>query len=203
MIHDEVVTGFGRTGTMFGSEHWGAAPDIIAMGKGISSGYAPLGAVGATDEVFNAFLGDVDANLEVAQISTFGGHPVSCAAALASLRIIQEDGLLENAVQMSDRFLAGLQDLKARHAVVGDARGKGLLCGLELVDPDTGEPMALSRIDELGKEGHARGVLLHRISAIAPGRESIFILGPPLVISAEEIDRILEVLDEVLGLAAA
>jgi adenosylmethionine-8-amino-7-oxononanoate aminotransferase len=203
MIYDEVVTGFGRTGKMFASEHWGAVPDVIAMGKGISSGYVPLGAVAVTDEVFDAFLGDSDDNVHVAQVSTFGGHPVACAAALASLTLIEDLGLVANAAAMGGRFLEGLRSLQDRHAVVGDARGKGLLCGLELVDPHTNEPMPVAQVDELVKEGHRRGVVLHRISAIAPGRESIFILGPPLVISAAEIDRLLEVLDDVLGAAAS
>jgi taurine-pyruvate aminotransferase len=199
LILDEVVTGFGRTGAMFACEHWGVVPDMITMGKGISSGYAPLGAVAVTDEVFDAFLGELDDDVHFAQISTFGGHPVACAVALEALALISEQDLVANAAQMGDRLLEGLRGLQDRHEVVGDARGKGLLCGLELVDPKSGDPLPVSRVDEMAAEGEARGVLLHRTAGTARGRESVFIIGPPLVISADEIDRLVDVFDEVLG----
>ena len=137
LIHDEVITGFGRTGKMFGGQHWNVVPDIIMMAKGISSGYMPLAAVGFTDNVFDAFKGDLADNVHLNQISTYGGHPVACAVGLECLALIDELDVVQNAELMGSRLLSGLRELQQRHSVIGDVRGKGLMCGIDLVTPGT------------------------------------------------------------------
>jgi taurine-pyruvate aminotransferase len=198
LIHDEVITGFGRTGTMFGSEHWGVVPDVMMMAKGISSGYVPLAAVGFTDEVFDAFKGDLADNVHLNQISTYGGHPVACAVGLECLALIDELGVVENAKQMGARLLTGLQDLQQRHPVVGDVRGKGLMCGIDLVQPGTRDalpPVA----NQVAREALKRGVLVGQNWATVPKLESVVSVGPALIVSSAQVDRVLEVLDEALG----
>jgi len=203
LIHDEIITGFGRTGAMFCSEHWGATPDIICMAKGISSGYVPLAAVGVTDEVFGGFLGDPADRVHFTQISTYGGHPVACAVALENIALIEELGLVANAAEMGARLLDGARELQRRHPVVGDVRGKGLLCGLELVEPGTKEPLAAPTVDGLVQEAQARGLLVGRNSGTVPRLESLLMLAPPLVVEADEVDHVLGIVDDVLATASA
>jgi taurine-pyruvate aminotransferase len=198
LIHDEVITGFGRTGTMFGGEHWGVVPDIITMAKGMSSGYLPIAAVGVTDEVFDAFLGDAADNVQFTQITTFGGHPVACAVALENLELIVALRLVENAAAMGARLLTGAAALQQRHDIIGDVRGKGLMCAIELVEPGTHEPLPAAVIDQLVQEAQARGVLLGRSAGNVLRLESLIMIAPPLIASADEIDRILNVIDDAL-----
>src|SRR6516162_3708252 len=135
-IVDEVQTGFGRTGKMFGIEHFpGAAPDIITMAKGIASGF-PLGAFTAREPVSEAMKpGD--------HLSTFGGNPISCAAALANLAVIEEEKLVENSARQGDWLLARFRRLQEKVPLIGDVRGRGLMIGLELVrDRGSKEPAA-------------------------------------------------------------
>jgi adenosylmethionine-8-amino-7-oxononanoate aminotransferase len=136
-IADEVMTGFGRTGRMFGIEHWGAVPDIIAAGKGISAGYAPLGAVIAREEIYRTVQGSGG----FVHGFTYSGHPPSAAAGVAVLTVLQEEGLVAAAAHRGEYLKAGLLRLQERHPLVGDVRGKGLMLGLEFVrDRATKEP---------------------------------------------------------------
>jgi taurine-pyruvate aminotransferase len=123
LIQDEVITGFGRTGQWFGCQNWGIVPDIMALAKGISSGYLPLAATAATDKVFDAFKGDLADNVQFNQVSTYGGHPVACAVGLENLAIIAEQGLVANAARVGERLQAGLRELRSQHPIVGDVRG--------------------------------------------------------------------------------
>ncbi len=128
LITDEVINGFGRTGKMFASEHWNLVGDIMTMAKGLSSGYAPIGAVMCRPSVMAAFEGDN----RLSHLLTYGGHAAACAAALANLAIIEDEGLVENAARMGRLLMDGLEALRS-HPTVGDVRGLGLLAGVELV----------------------------------------------------------------------
>ncbi len=199
LIHDEVICGFGRTGMMFGSEHWGVVPDIMTVAKGISSAYVPLAATAVTDAVFATFLGDPTANVQFNQLSTYGGHPVACAVGLENLAIIQEWGLVANAEAMGARLQVGLAGLVGRHASVGNVRGKGLLWGIELTEPGTTEPLPAAQVNRVIAAAQERGVLIGKNSATVPRLECTLTLSPPLVITPEEIDRIVAALDGALS----
>ena len=203
LIMDEVITGFGRTGKMFGCQNWGVVPDIMTMAKGIVSGYVPMAATAANDRVFEGFLGEAAENRHFQQISTFGGHPVSCAVAIANLGLFQELNLVQNAAAMGERLGNGLRGLQGRHSVVGDVRGKGLIWGLELVQPGTREPLPAPKAREVVAEAQKRGLVIGASSATVPRLENVITLAPPLVINAEQVDRILSLLDEALRAATA
>jgi len=199
LIADEVITGFGRTGTMFGCEHWGIVPDIMTMAKGISSAYVPLAATAVSDAVFAAFLGDVKENVQFNQLSTYGGHPVACAVGLANLAVIEDDGLVANAAVMGERLRAGLRMVQGRRDVVGEVRGKGLLCGIELAQPGTTDPLPAEQVNRVIAAAQRHGVLIGKNSATVPRLECVLTLSPPLVITAEEVDRVVDAIDTALG----
>jgi acetylornithine aminotransferase len=175
LIFDEVQTGMGRTGALFAYEHFGVAPDIMTLGKGLGGGL-PLAACLATDEVATAFVPGTHA-------STFGGNPLTCAAGLAVIRTLLDGRLLEQARRMGDYLARGLQDLKDRLPIIKETRGLGLLQGVELtVD---GKSVVADCL--------ARGLLIN----CTVDRVLRFV--PPLVIMQAEIDRLLDVLNQVLG----
>jgi adenosylmethionine-8-amino-7-oxononanoate aminotransferase len=198
LIQDEVITGFGRTGTMFGGQQWGVVPDIMTMAKGIASGYQPLAATAVTDKVFDAFLGDPADNLQFNQVSTYGGHPVACAVALANLDLVDELGLVANSARMGERLRGGLRELQASHPTVGDVRGKGLLNGVELVKPGTRDPLPGAEVNQVIAAAQERGVLLMKNSATVGGLECVLTFAPPLIITEPEVERIVDVLDAAL-----
>ena len=188
LIVDEVINGFGRTGKMFASEHWELVGDIMTMAKGLSSGYAPIGAAVCRPNVVEPFA----ANQKLSHLLTFGGHAVACAAALANIDILQTEGLVENAAAMGAYLLEQLEPLR-QHPTVGDIRGLGLLAGVELVkDPSTKEKFAtdgdeVKRLNELLVDNG----LLTRASHIIS-------LSPPLCITKAEVDRVVEIIDRSL-----
>ena len=144
LIHiDEVVCGMGRTGAWFGYQNYGVQPDFVTMAKGVASGYAAIACTVTTEAVFSLFKDDAaDPMSYFRDISTFGGCTAGPAAALENMRIIEDEGLIDNTVAMGERLMAGLHGLTERHAAIGDVRGKGLFCGAELVaDRATREPM--------------------------------------------------------------
>jgi 4-aminobutyrate aminotransferase len=182
LIHDEVQSGMGRTGRMFASEHFGVAPDIVTLAKGIASGM-PLAATIARTEVMNWPPG--------AHASTFGGNPVSISAALATIELLEE-GLIENARVIGDHMMARMRDWPQRFACVGDVRGLGLMIGFELVrDQHTKEraPEIRDRIEEMAFE---RGLLI-----LGAGKNSIR-LCPPLVINRDQADYAVDTLEQCL-----
>ncbi len=199
LIHDEVITGFGRTGKRFGGENWGVVPDIMTMAKGISSGYVPLAATAVTDAVFDAFKGDPADNVQFNQLSTYGGHPVACAVGLENLKLIDELGLVAHSARMGGLLLDGLRELQAQHPIVGHVRGKGLLCGVELAVPGTTDPLAAELVTKVIGEAQARGVLVGKNVSTVKRLECTITLSPPLVITQAEIERIVNALDEALG----
>lgn len=199
LIQDEVITGFGRTGVMFGCENWGIVPDIMTMAKGISSAYIPLAATAVSDAVFAAFLGDPKDSVQFNQLSTYGGHPVACAVGLENLNIIEEQGLVANATAMGERLRSGLRGVQAHREVVGEVRGKGLLVGIELAEPGTTTPLPAEQVNRVIAAAQEHGVIVGKNSATVPSLECVITLSPPLVITAAEIDRIVAVLDMALG----
>jgi len=192
LITDEVITGFGRTGKMFACEHWGITPDIMTVAKGITSGYIPMGGAIVRKSIADTFVGGPQAAFR--HIITFGGHPVAAAAALKNIEIMETDGLVENSARMGRYLLDGLEELKQKHPIIGDVRGLGLMCGLEIVrDRQTKEYFQENA--DLGPrltQGFAdHGVFLR-------GGNVINIM-PPLCVIPEEIDQIVSVLDLVIG----
>ena len=187
LILDEVITGFGRTGKIFASEHWGVEPDITTIAKGVSSGYLPLGACAVTPEIFQTFLGDPQEGREFSQVSTYGGHPVCCAAALANLDILIGERLWENSAAVGAYLLEQLQALDS--PFIGEVRGKGLMIAMELVDGD-GALLDAERTAQAQARIRDEGVLVGRMSHVMPGPESMFFLSPPLILSRDEADQI-------------
>ena len=192
LIADEVLTGFGRTGKMFALDHWDVVPDLMAFAKGVTSGYLPMGGVMATEEIAQVFTGPDRGPLQ--HVLTYGGQPAACAAALKNLEILETERLVENSANMGDYLLDGLLDMQRRHPIMGDAQGKGLLVGVELVqDKSTRERWPAEanlgdRVSQLYKE---KGVLL-------PMSGDVIRIAPPLCITRSEVDELLEVTDSVL-----
>jgi taurine-pyruvate aminotransferase len=191
LILDEVITGFGRTGKLFGFEHAGIRPDILTVAKGITSAYLPLAATIATSEVFEAFRAEKEYDPKFAQVSTFGGHPASCAAALANLDILLGERLWENSARVGSYLLKKLQALESPK--VGEIRGQGLLIGLEMVkDRQTREPMDEPEVVRLVKSIRDRGVIVGRNNDTVPGFCNVIILSPPLILTESQADTIVE-----------
>jgi adenosylmethionine-8-amino-7-oxononanoate aminotransferase len=192
LIADEVINGFGRTGKWFAIEHTGVTPDLMTVAKGISSGYLPISAVLAKEEIAEVFSGGPKRSL-VGGI-TFGTHPVSCAVALANIQIIEREGLVENARVQGDYMKDELQRLKEYHPSIGDVRGLGLLLAVELVkNRETKEQFG--EADDLGTKMtealKRRGLLCRAGASIS--------LAPPLCISRQEVDEIVGIVDEAIG----
>ena len=199
LLHvDEVINGFGRTGKMFAHQHYGVSPDIMAIAKGISSAYMPIAATVVKNSVFDSFYGDPAENRQVAQVNTYGGHPVAAAVALRNIEIMQAERLADRAADVGKYFLDGLSSLM-RHKIVGDVRGKGLLLGMELVKDRTAkEPVDAATITAIVDFCRDNGVLVGRAGG---GRRygNTIVFSPPLVITRAECDRIVETLDRALS----
>lgn len=200
LIADEVMSGFGRTGKWFGVDNWNVVPDMITMAKGITSGYLPLGAVIASERIANFFEKHT-----LWSGLTYSGHPMSCAAAIATLQVYREDRLLENTRQMEGIMAQGLADLQARHPTVGDVRGIGLFWVIELVsDRETREPLVPwnAKPTELGPLPAVAGYLRDHGLYTFTKWNWIFVV-PPLSINAGQIDEGLVVIDGALEFADA
>jgi len=185
LVADEVQSGMGRTGKWWAIEHWGVEPDIVTSAKGIASG-VPLGAMIARRSVATWGPG--------AHGNTYGGNPLACAAALATLAVI-EDGAMANAAAAGARALAALTEMAARHPSIGEARGKGLMLGVELVADRATRARAPELRDEVTKLAFEHGLLL-----LGCGKNALRLI-PPLVVNAAELDEALAILDHVLALA--
>ncbi|MCL4138449.1 UNVERIFIED_CONTAM: hypothetical protein GTU68_009927 [Idotea baltica] len=193
-ICDEVQTGFGRTGSkMFGIEHWGVEPDIMTMAKGVANGM-PLGVTIATPEIADAF--------KALQISTFGGNPISSAAANATLQVIEEDNLADNAQVQGDHLRAGLEELKERFPkTVGDVRGMGLMQAMELVVDET----AMDRTPNTDATGKLFESCKDRGLLVGKGglNGNVLRIAPALNVTPAEIDEALRILGESLATFAS
>lgn len=194
LILDEVVTAWGRTGKWFGCNHWDIEPDIMAMAKGLSSGYAPISATVAKKEIADVFHDPQDPTKTFAHLYTWGGHPVSCAVALKNLEIMERENLPQRAAETGDylgKKLEGLRD----HPIVGDTRGIGLFRSVELVkDRKTHESFP----EEMGID-HMIDQKLESSGVLVRAFNGIISMAPPLVISKDEIDEAVTKLDEAIG----
>jgi taurine-pyruvate aminotransferase len=201
LILDEVITGFGRTGRLFGCQNWNVVPDIMTVAKGLTSGYAPLGATITTQRVFEAFLGASGERLHFSQVSTFGGHPVACAAADANLTILLQERLWENADSVGRYLMERLSAI--HHPSIGEVRGRGLLIGLELVRDANRTPVTDQQMATLLTAVKEAGVLAGRNVETVPGLCNVLILSPPLILSMEQADFIVEALQSGLRALAS
>jgi len=182
-IDDEVQTGMGRTAKWFAIEHWDVEPDIICSAKGLASGM-PLGAIIAKAKVMDWVGGS--------HASTFGGNPLSCAAARAVIDVIKEEKLLENAAKQGAYIMKRLEELKARSEIVGDVRGKGLMIGLEIVEDKKSKKPAPEKVKEIMMRSWKRGV-----AVITCGTSTIRV-APPLVITRELVDSALDIIEDTV-----
>ena len=174
LIFDEIQSGLGRTGRMWASEHWKTVPDIMCLAKGIAGG-VPMGVTLVRPDILSVMK-------EGEHSSTFGGNPLACAAGTATLHALTQDGLIENAKSMGEKFSHGLEELKSKHKIIREVRGKGLMIGVELK----------FEVKDILMEGIKNGLLL-----LYSGRNILRFL-PPLVISEEDIVKTLQILDELL-----
>ena len=192
LIADEVVCGFGRTGKWFGMEHFGVVPDMMTVAKGLISSYLPLAATIATKEVADVFAGEDNV---FRQALTFGGHPVTAAAALKNIEIMESEGLVDNAAETGAYFLEQLTSLREDHTIVGDVAGIGLMLGAGLVkNRDTGEtfPEEIKLGERLMDRFRREGLILRA------GNGGIT-FSPPLCITRDEVDEVVAGVDRALG----
>ncbi|MDV7143292.1 aminotransferase class III-fold pyridoxal phosphate-dependent enzyme [Tropicimonas sp. TH_r6] len=202
LLHiDEVVCGVGRTGKWFGYQHYGIKPDFVTMAKGVASGYAAIACMVTTEEVFEMFKDDAaDPMNYFRDISTFGGCTAGPSAALENMRIIEEEGLLENTTAMGERLMGNLHTLMEKHAVIGDVRGKGLFCGAELVvDRETKEPVDEKLAQAVVADCGAQGVIIGVTNRSLTGLNNTLCLSPALIATPEDIDRITDAIDNALS----
>ena len=174
LIFDEIQSGLGRTGRMWASEHWKTVPDIMCLAKGIAGG-VPMGVTLVRPDILSVMK-------KGEHSSTFGGNPLACAAGTATLHALTQDGLIENAKSTGEKFLHGLEELKSKHKIIREVRGKGLMIGVELK----------FEVKDILMEGIKNGLLL-----LYSGRNILRLL-PPLVISEEDTVKTLQILDKLL-----
>lgn len=191
LIADEMITGFGRTGTMFGCNHTGILPDIMTIGKGMGNGF-PISGLVSTEEITISRPFSKPSSSS----SSYGGNPLACAAALATIRTIVEESLVENARKVGDYLIEGLYRLQAKYDFIGDVRGRGLLIGVELVkDRKTRAPLDLDVTKQIFLETLKRGM-------VSMNYKPNFRINPPLILSKEEAEEGLGILDEVFKFVA-
>ena len=182
MLLDEVQTGLGRTGTMFGCNHTGVVPDIMCLGKAISGGVIPCAAFHTTEEIFNSFHPN-----PFYHTSTFGANPMATTAAATTIQVLQEENLVERSAEMGRYFMDGLKELQLRFpTIIRDVRGRGLLIGVEIVDEKVGESLAQRMFD--------RNVLI----AYTLNKPEVIRIEPPLIITRELIDTALNRFEDSL-----
>lgn len=195
-IADEVITGFGRTGTMFGIEHWQVEPDLMTFAKGVTSGYIPLGGVVVSDHVH-----DILKEQSVGTLFhgfTYSGHPTAAAVALKNIEIIEGEGLVENSRKMGEELLKGFQQIKKELNIVGEVRTLGLLGAVELVeDPDTNKRFSseLSVAPKVIEALHERGVICRPVTY---DQTDIICFSPPLIMDKAQVDTVVEKLHDAI-----
>jgi len=201
LIADEVMSGFGRTGKWFAVDHWKVVPDIITMAKGLSGAYVPLGAT-----IVRKHIGDRFKDQFFSHGATYAGHALACTAAAAVIPIYQEDNLIENSEKMGNYLLEKAQELKDKHPSVGDVRGLGLFVGLELVkNKKTREPIiplnaklksGMNPKLEVAKKLGELGMM-----AMAANPSNVIAMAPPLIVTKDEIDEGIGIMDQALEVA--
>ncbi|MFD4704962.1 aspartate aminotransferase family protein [Gottfriedia sp. NPDC058432] len=188
LISDEVMTGLGRTGKMFAMEHWGVQPDIVTLGKGLTSGYTPMAATIASDRVIEPIM---QGSKVVMSGHTFSANPLSAAVSLAVIEYVEKHNLVQAAEEKGNYLMNKLQGLKEKFSFIGDVRGKGLLIGIEFIQ-DIKSSSFIQKV-------MSKGLLLYPSVAGKNGKEdSAFMIAPPLTITYEELDELLQILTESL-----
>jgi 4-aminobutyrate--pyruvate transaminase len=186
LVADEVICGFGRTGNMFGSQTYGIQPDMMTLSKQMSSSYLPSSALLINDKVFEPIANESGRIGTLGHGFTGGGHPVSCAVALETIRIIEEENLVENAARMGERLIGGLRKLED-HPLVGEVRGVGLLAAVELVTDKAGK----KGLEQPGQLGGLANANLHSVGVISRNMGDALAFCPPLIISESQVDDLL------------
>jgi adenosylmethionine-8-amino-7-oxononanoate aminotransferase len=191
LLFDEIVTGFGRLGSWFAAEQANVWPDILCVGKGLTSGYAPLSAVLLTERVGRAFWGEPAAGVQYQAGHTFAGNPVSAACGLAVIRYFEEHGVLDNVRVRGAELETRLREIAARYPIAGEVRGRGLLYCLDFVDPATEGPLAPDQPvgTAVQQAARQRGLLVRA----SPHNAT---LAPPLIVTAAEVAEIAEIFEE-------
>jgi adenosylmethionine-8-amino-7-oxononanoate aminotransferase len=202
MIVDEVITGFGRTGRWFALGHWGVEPDLVSFAKGVTSGYLPLGGVIASKRVHDA-INSAPADRKFMHAATYSAHPVCCAVGVVNCNIIEEDGLVERAKVEGAKLLANLEELR-NLPNVGDVRGLGMMCGVELVTDKSTKAPAIGLGPRVVREAMAHGLLLRiRGGSTDPAIGDTICLAPPLMTPTETLEKIPQIIRESLIAASA
>jgi ornithine--oxo-acid transaminase len=202
-VLDEIQTGLGRTGKWFALEHWGLEPDFVLVGKALSGGYVPVAAMVTTREIHNRAVGTLERSY--VHQSTFGRNRLSMAAGLATLRIIERDGLIERSQRVGALLHEGLLGLQERYDIVGSVRGRGLMLGIELSAPSSRVGRLSWRLMQLASEGLFPQLVViplhrdHGVITMAAGKNDVIKLLPPLTLSEEEALSFLGALDTVLA----
>jgi putrescine---pyruvate transaminase len=193
MIADEVITAFGRAGAWSGSRLWGVQPDMMCTAKAITNGYYPFGAVMIHEKLVEAFETSKSPLSSIGHGYTYSGHPVGAAAALACLAETKRLNIFQNAGARGAELLKGLHGLKEKHELIGDARGKGLMCCLDLVsNRETKASTAKDVVQKVQDLAYANGVMIRTSGAN-------IILSPPLIITTQDVERIIGALDVALA----
>jgi ornithine--oxo-acid transaminase len=202
-VVDEVQTGLGRTGSWFASERWGLEPDFVLVGKALSGGYMPVAAMVTTREIYDKAVGTLERSY--VHQSTFGRNRLSMAAGLATLRIIERDGLIEHVQRVSGILFDGLGELQDRYEMLKEVRGRGLMIGIELCAPSSRIGRLTWRLAHVANEGLFPQLIViplhrdHRVITMAAGKNDVIKLLPPLTLSESEARSFLDALDAVLA----
>lgn len=198
LIHDEVMSGGGRTGRFFAAEHWDVTPDIICLSKGFGGGYVPLGAVIARDDIVEAVLD----NGGFIHGHTYAGNPLACAAGLAVIDEIERENLTENSALMGDKLAENLRSLMQKYSIIGDVRGKGLLAAFELMsDRATKEPLpkGLNAYNRLVDIAYEKGLIIYSRRTRGGLAGDHFLVCPPMITTEAQLGEITDLLDASLA----
>ena len=200
LIADEVITGFGRTGRWFALGHWNVEPDLVSFAKGVTSGYLPLGGVVVSKRVHQA-MEDAPMDERYMHAATYSGHPTCCAVGLRNIDIIEKEGLPERAAVMGKKLLAGLETLRSLPAV-GDVRGLGMMCGVELVEDQGSRKPAMGLGPRVVGEATKRGLIIRqRGGGGTPISGDTLTIAPPLMTPEATLDRLVSIVGESIQAA--
>jgi adenosylmethionine-8-amino-7-oxononanoate aminotransferase len=197
LIHDEVMSGGGRTGTFFAADNWGVAPDIAVLSKGFGAGYMPLGAMVAHEDIVEAVLDDGG----FIHGFTYAGNPLACAAGIAVLDEIERQSMMQNSLEQGARLRQRLEALMQRYPIIGDVRGMGLLQAFELVsDRETMEPLPreLNAHDRLVETAYENGLIIYSRRSRGGYTGDHFLIAPPMITTEEQVDEIIDKLTRSL-----
>jgi L-2,4-diaminobutyrate transaminase len=189
LISDEVVTGFGRLGTMFGSEHYGLKPDLMTIAKGLTSAYAPLSGSIVSDKMWRVLEQGTDENGPIGHGWTYSAHPIGAAAGVANLHLIDTLGLIENARKVGKGLYTKMRAALGDHPHVGDVRGEGMLCSVEFVK-DRSDRVFYDASEKIGPQIVAKLLEQDQVIARAMPQSDTLGLAPPFCLSEDEADRI-------------